>query len=317
MQDGEARAASGGKFWGIVAGCAIAFGVVLLAAVGCGLYGLYWFFSPGRQMPTSLVVGPASVGVVRMERGDTDPGMQALAEEAMDALQRAQVAAGEGTVPPFLQRMREWQLAQSRNNLGMWVPREATLSLEPGGEEGEARPVAAINFHGLVRPMGMFIQHLLKNEHGTRVVAHGDQEVLVVSRSAALCFAEGTLLFGSDAGSLVSVLNRWDRWGRGTPAEPPPFAAVRDLGGRYDVYGAFQRPEEARTFLGLLASAAGVPADPERDHAWADGLSRARFAVDVRSADEVQALAELVYESRRARPEGQERPRRSGVGSAA
>jgi hypothetical protein len=294
MQDGEARAASGGKVWGVVAGCAIAFGVLLLIGVAFGVYGLYWFFSPGRQMPTSLVVGPASVGVVRLERGDTDPGIQALAEEAMAAMQRAQVAAGEGTVPPWVQRLREWQLAQSRNNLGMWVPREVTLSLEPGAEEGEARAVAAINFHGLVRPVGALVGRLLKKERGTRVVPHGDHEVLVVSDRAALCFAEGTLLFGSDAGSLVAVL---DRWGRGAAAAPPLPAAVRDLAGRFDVYGALERPEEARAFLGLFTSSLRQPLDPERGRPWIDGLERVRFALDVRSSDEVQALAELVYES--------------------
>lgn len=297
MQDGGARAASGGKVWKIVAGCAIAFGFVLLAGLACGVYGLYWLFSPGRQLPTSLVAGPTSVGIVRLERGDTDPGMQDLAEAAMDALQRAQVEAGEGTVPPFLQRMREWQLAQSRNNLGLWVPREATLSLEPGAAPGETRPVAAINFRGLVRPVGLFVQRVLKSERGTRVVTHGDQEVLAVSDRAALCFAEGTLLFGSDPASLVAVLDRWDGWGRGTPSEPPLSAAVRDLAGRYDVYGAFQRPEEAEAFLEFFASAAGLPPGSEGGRPWTPGLVRLRFAADVRSGDEIQALAELLYES--------------------
>jgi hypothetical protein len=291
-QDPQPRAASGGRFWGIVAGCAIVFGVFLLVGLACGLYGVYWFFSPGRQMPTSLAVGPASVGVVRLERGDTDAGIQALAEEAMDAVQRAQIASGEGTVPPFLQRIREWQLSQRGGSLGMWVPREATLSLEPAAEGGEVRAVAAINFHGMVRPIGTFVQHLLKSEKTTRVVRHGDQEVLVASDQAALCLADGTLLFGSKPEALLAVL---DRWRPAAPEGPSLPLAVRDLAGRFDVYGSLQRPEEARAFLDFFSPARHASSDEDRP--WIDALERARFGLDVRSADEVEAMAELVYES--------------------
>src|SRR5262245_26542205 len=116
MQPPERASGSGSLVWKLVIGCGAAFGLVLLAAAGCFLYGVYWCFSPGRQMPTALVAGPRSVGVVRLERGDSDRGMQELAQTLLQAIQRAQVEAEEGKVPPFVQGLRRWQLSQQGGN---------------------------------------------------------------------------------------------------------------------------------------------------------------------------------------------------------
>jgi hypothetical protein len=296
---GSGARSSGDRIWKVVVGCGLAFGLVMLVGFGLALYGLYWAFSPGRQMPTALAVGPRSVGVVRLERGDSDRGMQELVETLIGAIQRAQLAAEDGKVPPFLQSMRRWQLAQSGSNLGMWIPREVTLSIEAGPEAEERRMVAAVNMRSLVRPMGLMIEHMVKREPRARVVTHSGHEVVVSSGGSAVSFAEGTWLFGSGASEVETLLDRWAR----SPATAPRLpASIEDLGGRFDVYGALQRAEEARPLLALVVAVAG---QEERDGSATSGLTGARFGVDARTADEAAVLLELTYESPEAAQEAE------------
>lgn len=294
-QASGSRPGSGDTLWKVVLGCGLAFGLLLLVGTGLGIYGVYWALHPGRQMPTALVVGPRSVGVVRLERGDSDMGMQELAESVLDAIQRAQLAAEDDKLPPFIQSMRRFQLAQGHGNLGMWIPREATLSIEAGSEEDESRTVAAVNMRGLVRPMGLLIARMMRGEAKTRVLAHGDHEVIVNPGGSAVSFAEGTLLFGSGAPELTAVL---DRWGPGSAAAPPLPASVKDLSGRFDVFGALHRSEEARAFLGLAITAVAdqeKPGDAESARLALTDLQAARFGIDARTADEAQVFVELTY----------------------
>jgi hypothetical protein len=295
MQPSQRRSGSGDWLWKVSIGCGLALGLGLLVGIGLAIYGVYWLLSPGRQMPTALVVGPRSVGVVRLERGDTDAGMRELVQETMLAIQRAQLAAQEDRIPPFLRRIQSWQLGHSRNEMAAWMPREATLSIEAGPEGERESVVAAINMQRFVRPLGMVFGRMIKGEPGTRVEPHGEHELIVNPGGSAVSFAEGTLLFGSSAASLGAVLDRWDH---GAGAALP--AAVTDLAGRFDVYGTLDRPEDAQAWLGLFATL--VFEGEHRDAAEAARLAIARvrslrFGLDARNADEAQAFVELVYET--------------------
>jgi hypothetical protein len=187
--------------------------------------------------------------------------------------------------------MRRWQLAQSGSNLGMWIPREATLSIEEGPGQDQGRVAAAVNLRGLVRPMGLMIERMMKGDSKTRVVVHGDHEVVVSPGGSALSFAEGTVLFGSSAQEVTTVL---DRWARGSAAAPRLPASIEDLSGRFDVYGSLHRAEEARSFLALVVVATG---QEKLDDSAISRLASARFGIDARTADEAEVLVELAYET--------------------
>jgi len=275
----------------ILVGCALAFGVVLLIGFGLAIYGVYWAVNPGRQVPTMAVVGPDSVGVVRLDRAATDPGIQDLVQEAMMAIQRAQLDAERDTLPPFLEGMRRWQLAQPAVGLGMWLPGEATLSFERRGEDERTGYVAAVNFRQFVRPVRALLERTFGSDPKTRVLVHRETRILVQPGGSGLGFSGGTLLFAERARRLTAVL---DRLAEGGDAPPAPLA-LPELSGRWDLYGTLDRPREARSFAAPLLGE-DVPS----------GLSRARFGLDVQTADEAHGLADFEFESadlaRSARP---------------
>ena len=266
----------------ILIGCALAFGVALLIGFALAVYGVYWAVSPGRQVPTMGVVGPDSVGAVRLDRASTDPGMQDLVQEVMMAIHRAQLEAQRDTLPPFLEGLRRWQLAQPSGGFGMWLPAEATLSLEPRGDDDEPGYVIAVNFRHFVRPVRTMIERSLAGEPGTRVVVHRDSRILVQRGGSAVGFAGGTLLFADRAARLTAMLDRMAVAG----GSPPPPPALRDLSGRWDLIGALDRPEEARTFA-AIAAVEDVPL----------GLTRVRFGLDVETADAARGVADFEFES--------------------
>jgi len=294
MQPAERPSGSGRLVWKIVIGCGAAFGLVLLVAIALGLYGVYWCLSPGRQMPTALAVGPRSVGVIRLERGDSDRGIQELALSVFHALQRAQLEADEGEVPPFLQSMRRLQLAQQPGGLGLWIPSEATLSIE-AAPQGQTRVVGAVNMRSLVRPIGFVLGRSMRSDPKTRVVVHGGHEILLNHGGPAVCFAEGSVLFGSGDQELGSALDRWSAAPAGEPRLP---ASLQGLSGQFDVYGAFDRAEESSALLGILISVA-IDSDhlelAKQARSAVSGLKGSRFGIDVVTADELKLRVELSY----------------------
>jgi hypothetical protein len=284
METNEPRAGRRPPPWTrILIGCALAFGAVLLVGFALAIYGVYWAVSPGRQVPTMAVVGPDSVGVVRLDRASTDAGMQDLLQEVMTAIQRAQLAAEQGKVPPFIEGLKRWQLAQPSGGYGMWLPAEATLSLEPRGEDDEPRWVVAVNFRHFVRPVRTMIEQSVGSDPKTRVIVHRENRILAPRSGPAVCFTGGTLLVADRAERLTALLDRVDAAGE---ASPPPPPALRDLTGRWDVVGALDRPEEARSFAAPLLGE-DVP----------DALTRIRFGLDVETADAVRGRADFELDS--------------------
>ena len=97
----------------ILVGCGIVCAVFLLAGLGLFLYGLYWFSSPGAQVPAATVVGPDSVGLIALDDAGRDPGIRALFTKAVVEMQKVQSAAQKGKVPPAVEWIQRWQMAQA------------------------------------------------------------------------------------------------------------------------------------------------------------------------------------------------------------
>ena len=89
---------------------------------------------------------------------------------------------GQPQLPAWIRAM---QAQQARQAIGQWLPREATVSLEPD-DTGERRLVFAANLRGFVRPIRMAVTQSMKGDPHATITRHGDREILNVSVSAAL-----------------------------------------------------------------------------------------------------------------------------------
>src|SRR5688572_24069251 len=118
--------------------------VILFVAFGAGMY---WLISPGAQVPTAVVIGPESTGVMRCDDLAADPGARALVVNLFESLQKAGDRQAE--MPAFLRSMQEWNRAQTGHQLMQYMPSEVTMSLEPDLEAGY-QAVTAVNFRAYV-----------------------------------------------------------------------------------------------------------------------------------------------------------------------
>jgi hypothetical protein len=261
----------------VLVGCAMLFGLFLLASLGGGVYGTWWMFGPGRQSPTAVVVGPRSAGYVRLERAVTDPGIRALFHKVIRETEKAQDA--RAPVPPPLEYVRS--LGRAYRQFDVLLPREATVSLEPVEGREQPQTVGAANFGRFVRPMAFAMERAASAN--ARVVEHRGHEVISARGGFGFCFAGGTFLFAQRS-SLRGVIDDIES-GRPVAALPPP------LEGDWDVHGALRDPLAARAFLAWLLG----PADVSSLEPVLAGLDGVRFGGDVETADRVDASLALDY----------------------
>jgi hypothetical protein len=274
----------------VLVGCGMAFGLGLLASLGGGVYAMWWAFSPGRQAPTSVVVGPRSVGYVRLERAATDPGVRALFRKVITETERAQDA--RAPVPPPLDVLRG--VGRAYRQFDVMLPREATVSLEPVPGRAQPQAVGAANFVRFVRPVA-FGMVRAASANG-RVVPHRGYEVISARGGFGFCFAGGTFLFAQQSGSLPAVIDDIES-GRAVPALPPPVE------GDWDVHGTLRDPLAARAFAAWLLPR---DEDPSRLEPAFAGLESVRFGWDVETADSMDATVALDYADARAASEARD-----------
>jgi hypothetical protein len=267
----------------ILLGCAVAFGVVLLVAFGLFAYGFYWFFSPGRQMPAAAVVGPDSVGAIRVDDASRDPGMQALLGKFLAEMQRMQ--SRSSPLPSGLEWIREWRSAQARGGVEAWLPREAMVSLEPAPGEEEAHLVAALNMRRLVRPIGFGLRWAMGHDPSVTSTSYKGYPLLVPPKGPVFCFADGTIVMGSRREAVTGALDRLDR-----PMRPGPSLAdqLQGFAGHWDVYGTLARGREAQGFMTALVETAQGPEGDDKANAPLLAVEGVTFALDVRTEDETR-----------------------------
>jgi hypothetical protein len=286
----------------IAMGCG---GLILLAGlvfVIAACAGVYWMLFPGPQIPTVLVVGPASVGVV--DSGDlaADAGAQALLGRFFTEMQKA---GDEATgLPPFLRSMRQLQQAQASQAIGQWLPSAATVSFEPG-EDGASHAIAAVNFKMYVRPIRAMIERSSSNDRNVKRIQYRNETILSFGSGASICFAGGTLLYSDGVERIRAVLDR-AAYAKGTvPSIPSSLAGPP---GPWDARGTLNDPTHAVALLALLlsfaqpdspkaptppAEAASAEAVPAVGAATA--LTSAGFGIDAQSGNRIRALLVLGY----------------------
>ena len=285
----------------ILLGCAVVFGVFLLVGMGLAAYGFYWFFSPGKQMPAAAVVGPDSVGAIRVDDASRDPGMQALLGKLLAEMQQVQSRASP--LPSGLEWIRAWQSAQARSGVEAWLPREAMVSLEAAPGEEEAHLVAALNMRRLVRPIALGMRWAMEHDPQVTSTSYRGHRVLVLPKGPVFCFADGTILIAGRREAMASALDRLT----GPTLNGRSLAdQLQGFAGHWDVYGTLARGREAQSLVtAVVKTALGPEAEVDARLTPLAAVERVTFAVDVLTEDETRYFLRAAFPSATAAAEAQ------------
>jgi hypothetical protein len=245
-------------------GCAIGCGGLILLSVIAGALGSWWAMRPGEQRPTAAVISPQATGSFAVTDLGADPGVTALLDRFMRESQRQ----GQRDMPEWLRQMQQMGAAggSPSSGLRMFMPRQATISLEPS-TEGRERPavVAAVNPRGLTN-----LLHFVLARGDTLVGTHRGHDLLKLSDRAWGSLLGGTLLVSNEEEALRHGIDRVLDGNAGA-APPPP-----DLG----------QPSRPWDLTGTVDGGEGELAAT----LWGDepppvGVRRALLGVDVATSD--------------------------------
>ena len=255
---------------GCAVGCAVVGALVFLAVGG----GMWWLVSPGEQVATEGVAGGESQAVVHFGGLNDDPGTRALLDRAVVAMQRAADRQRAEEMPDAVRWLEQLGRAQSggATGLGMWIPRDVTVTVEQG-EDGESVVLVALNLAAFPRMIRMMVRQIARaeDEGGPVRKRYRGYDIDVFPDSPALAFAGSTLLVASRPEAVRRAIDRLE-----DGPEPGAMAALlpADGAGRWDVHGA------VRDHDGTLGTR------------FAEALPGARPAADAESAPEVPEAPE-------------------------
>jgi hypothetical protein len=291
-------ASSGCGKWAI--GCAIGCGAVVLLAVIAAGVGSWWMVRPGKQHATAAVVSPQASGAFAVGDLGSDPGVTALLDNFMREAQRQQ----NRDAPEWVRQMQQMSAASGSPTTGfrMFLPRQATVSLEPSteGRDGPA-VVAALNPRGFTRMLHFFLAR-----GDTLAGKHRGHDVLRLSDDAWGSLVGGTLLVSNEEQALHRGIDRF----LDGPAAAAPAPVNLGLPSRpWDLTGSIDERDEgfARVLwgdepapIGVRRAALGVDvATSDRtsgrvalDCESAEAAAAALVALDRRVAERAQRLAE-------------------------
>ncbi|HEV8242219.1 MAG TPA: hypothetical protein VGS57_22825 [Thermoanaerobaculia bacterium] len=244
-------------------GCVIGCGaLILLSLIGGGI-GAWWMVKPGKQEATAAVVSPQSTGAFIVSDLAADPGVTALFDRFMREAQRQQ----QRDLPPWIRQMQQMGAAGSPSaGLRMFLPRQATISLEPSTEgRDEPAVVAAVNPRGMTN-----LLHFVLARGNTLQGQHRGHDLLRLNDRAWASLVGGTLLVANEEEALRHGI---DRVLDGTPTSAPP---PPDLGA----------PVRQWDFTGTADGSEGKLAEI----LWGDepappGVRRALLGIDVATSD--------------------------------
>lgn len=260
---------------GCSVGCGAVFVVLLLAAGG----GAFWAFVPGKQVKTEGIVGEESVAVVRMEDLTADPGAKALITHVMKEIDEINRRNQEQALPENMRWLASLRRQPSARDVQMFIPRDATLTLEPAEDRDDVDFVAALNFRLMVRPIKAAILFASRSEAGGENETYRGYEIAPMDNDSFLTFVGSTLLVSNSRESLERALDRIED---GT-AEPANLVSVAP-DGTWDATGSLANDDGV--VAGLLSKAPPPAGARDED-------VRLGFGFDVVSADEIDAKIDL------------------------
>ncbi len=274
----------------ILLGATIGCGGLLVAAFVAGAAGLFWFLSPGEQVPTRAILGPDTVGVLRVNDIAADEGAFALLARAFLELDRAGRRARSREMPESMRWIEALGQANREQNVGgikLYVPRDATATLELAPGDELPRFVIAANLRIFPRLIKGMLSLISDRAGDVVTTQHAGHEIQVFPSGTALSFHGGTLVWAEDGELMERVLDRMvSAAGSDDDAGPPPAA---DPPGGWDIHGELTVLPETLAWLAEL----GMALDPAGPGGTARELRRMSLEVDVRSDDALEGFVSL------------------------
>ena len=264
-------------------GCAIGCGGLIVLAFIAGGVGSWWMMRPGQQRTTAAVVSPEATGAFDVVDLGADPGVTALLDRVLLESQRQQ----QRNAPDWVRQMQQLSRRGSSPSSGlrMFLPRQATISLEPSTEGRDSAVVAAVNPRGLTN-----LLHFVLARGDTLVGKHRGHDLLRMGDRAWGSLLGGTLLVSNEEEALKRGIDRVLDGG-GRPAPPPP-----DLGlpsHDWDLTGSVDGDDRelAKTLWGDEPPPAGVRRALLGFDVATSDVTNGRVVVDCDSPQSAQSAA--------------------------
>ncbi|UCF69356.1 MAG: hypothetical protein JSV80_08820, partial [Acidobacteriota bacterium] len=189
---------------------AIIIGVILagllVLAVAIVLFAGWWITSTGAQVATDGIIGPESGAIFHTGRPEDGVGFEQFAGRVIIEVQRISLEQQRQDLPPALEWLREMQLQQSTTGLEIYVPKELTLTVEPGHSWDEIEVLLAANPRAFTK-LFRFMFTRLFDDHVEAGRVRG-RDVYQFTDGPAVAFVGGTIVFGTDAEIVGRALER-------------------------------------------------------------------------------------------------------------
>ena len=205
----------------VLIGCGIGCGVIVLIFFLLTGLGVWWMFSTGDQVSTKRILGPRSLGAIKVENISENQGAMELINFFFQEAQKHEDRGASADLPQFFEKIRQYQ--QSRQNPAQWLkyiaPKEITLSIS-SDEAGIAHLVVAANFNMGVRmaktAFKMFFSTDEANRGNVIPTPNGNLFKLeiqnpktgVKSPRGIIGFHKGTILYSDDIEPAKSGLDK-------------------------------------------------------------------------------------------------------------
>ncbi|MFH1438037.1 MAG: hypothetical protein ABIJ56_20175 [Pseudomonadota bacterium] len=254
-------------FWGkalLVTGLGIA-GIMLISLLAvCGVF--YWLFAPGSQVPTIGVAGPESEAVFCFENSEGDQGLSSMISKLLLEMQRAQHNIQREQMPEsfrFLLDLQHRQNQKSMQSLGMYIPRDVTVTVErvPGDEL--RHNFVAFNpsmFTGMVKLIFKSIPSLAPVGE-IKVLEHKGRQYTVMKDGSSIAFVGGTIVWATEGEYMPLALDRIDAASGSSPKLPAELREFAALDAPWDFFGMIDDSNDL-----LAAIAEGEPEARKMDH---------------------------------------------------
>ena len=178
-------------------------------------------FSTGDQVSTNRILGPQSLGAIKVENISENQGAMELINFFFQEAQKHEDRGASADLPQFFEKIRQYQ--QSRQNPAQWLkyiaPKEITLSIT-ADEAGAAHLVVAANLNlGVRMAKTAFKMFFSADETNRENVIHTpngnlfrleiqNSETGVKSTRGIIGFHKGTILYSDDIESAKSGLEK-------------------------------------------------------------------------------------------------------------
>ena len=243
-------------FWGkalLVTGLGIA-GIMLISLLAvCGVF--YWLFAPGKQVPTISVVGPESEAVFCFDNSEGDPGLSSMISKLLLEMQQAQHQIQREQMPESFRFLLDLQHRQNKKNMqgmGMYIPRDVTVTVEKVPGDELRHNFVAFNpsmFTGMVKLIFKSIPSLAPAGE-IQVLEHNGHQYTVMKDGSSIAFVGGTIVWATEGEYMPKALDRIDAASGSGPNLPVELREYALEDAPWDFFGMI---DDSNDLLSVIA----------------------------------------------------------------